>query len=287
MITTAAVATTDSMSWLQVIVLSIVQGLTEFLPVSSSGHLRIVSELFWGEDAGASFTAVVQLGTELAVLVFFAKDIWSIAVGWLKGWFNKEERGDHWRMGWMVIFGTLPIGIIGFLFQDYIRDALRNLWITATVLVLFSFVFIWAEKVGTKQREYKQLNMADALWMGFAQCLALIPGVSRSGGTVSAGLFRNLDREVATRFSFLLAIPAVLASGIFSLPDAFDPANGQAASAAQLGVGVVICFLLGYASIAWLLRFVAHHSFAWFAAYRIPVGLLLMVLLGTGVISAT
>ncbi|WP_051061017.1 undecaprenyl-diphosphate phosphatase [Corynebacterium ulceribovis] len=274
------------MSWLQVIVLSIVQGLTEFLPVSSSGHLRIVSQLFWGTDAGASFTAVVQLGTELAVLVFFAKDIWSIAVGWLKGLVNKAERGDHWRMGWMVIVGTLPIGIIGFLFQDYIRDALRNLWITATVLVLFSFVFIWAEKVGKKQRTYDKLNMADAIWMGFAQCLALIPGVSRSGGTVSAGLFRNLDREVATRFSFLLAIPAVLASGLFSLPDAFDPANGQAASAAQLGVGVVICFVLGYASIAWLLRFVAHHSFSWFAAYRIPAGLLVMLLLATGVISA-
>ncbi|RNE49728.1 undecaprenyl-diphosphate phosphatase [Corynebacterium alimapuense] len=272
------------MTWIQVIVLSIVQGLTEFLPVSSSGHLRIVSELFWGEDAGASFTAVVQLGTEFAVLVFFAKDIWQILTGWFRGLFNKELRGFHYRMGWMVIVGTIPVALVGFFARDIIRDGLRNLWITATVLVLFSFVFILAEKFGKKQRPTEDLKMKDAIVMGLAQCLALIPGVSRSGGTVSAGLFMNLDREVATRFSFLLAIPAVLASGLFSLPDAFDPQAGQAASALQLLAGTSITFVLGYASIAWLLKFVAHHSFAWFAAYRIPVGLLVMALLAFGVL---
>ena len=281
---TYAAAAADNMTWMQVIVLSIVQGLTEFLPVSSSGHLRIVSELFWGQDAGASFTAVVQLGTELAVLVFFAKEIWQILTGWFRGLFNKELRGFDYRMGWMVIVGTLPVAIIGFFGRDLIREGLRNLWITATVLVLFSFVFILAEKFGRKQRSFEELNMKDALVMGFAQCLALIPGVSRSGGTVSAGLFMNLDREVATRFSFLLAIPAVLASGLFSLPDAFAPQSGQAASALQLGVGTLITFVLGYLSIAWLLKFVAHHSFAWFAAYRIPVGLAVMALLVFGVL---
>lgn len=281
---TYAAAAADTMTWLQVIVLSIVQGLTEFLPVSSSGHLRIVSELFWGQDAGASFTAVVQLGTELAVLVFFAKEIWQILTGWFRGLFNKELRGFDYRMGWMVIVGTLPVGIIGFFGRDLIREGLRNLWITATVLVLFSFVFIIAEKFGKKQRSFDELTMKDAVVMGFAQCLALIPGVSRSGGTVSAGLFMNLDREVATRFSFLLAIPAVLASGLFSLPDAFAPQAGQAASAGQLVLGVIITFVLGYASIAWLLKFVAHHSFAWFAAYRIPAGLLVMALLAFGVL---
>ena len=281
---TYAAAAADNMTWMQVIVLSIVQGLTEFLPVSSSGHLRIVSELFWGQDAGASFTAVVQLGTELAVLVFFAKEIWQILTGWFRGLFNKELRGFDYRMGWMVIVGTLPVAIIGFFGRDLIREGLRNLWITATVLVLFSFVFIIAEKVGRKQRSFEELTMKDALVMGFAQCLALIPGVSRSGGTVSAGLFMNLDREVATRFSFLLAIPAVLASGLFSLPDAFAPQAGQAASAGQLVLGVIITFVLGYASIAWLLKFVAHHSFAWFAAYRIPAGLLVMALLAFGVL---
>ena len=280
----ASAATPDQMSWIQVIVLSVVQGLTEFLPVSSSGHLRIVSELFFGVDAGASFTAVVQLGTEFAVLVFFAKEIWQILTGWFRGLLNKEARGFDYRMGWMVIVGTLPVAIIGFFGKDLIREGLRNLWITATVLVLFSFVFILAEKMGRKERSFDELTMKDAIVMGFAQCLALIPGVSRSGGTVSAGLFMNLDREVATRFSFLLAIPAVLASGLFSLPDAFAPQAGQAASALQLGVGTLITFVLGYLSIAWLLKFVAHHSFSWFAAYRIPVGLLVMALLAFGVL---
>lgn len=271
------------MSWLQVIVLSIVQGLTEFLPVSSSGHLRIVSELFWGDDAGASFTAVIQLGTELAVLVYFAKDIWRILTAWFAGLFDKAKRGFDYRMGWMVIAGTIPVGIAGLLLKDLIRENFRNLWITATVLILFSLVFILAERRGKKSRGFEELTMKDAVLMGLWQCLALIPGVSRSGGTISGGLFLNLDREVATRFSFLLAIPAVLASGLFSLPDAFDPQAGQAASGMQLLVGSGIGFVVGYISIAWLLKFVSNHSFAWFAAYRIPLGVIVMILLGTGV----
>lgn len=270
------------MTWLQVLVLSVVQGLTEFLPVSSSGHLRIVSELFWGEDAGASFTAVIQLGTELAVLVYFAKDIWRILTAWLAGLFDKTKRGFDYRMGWMVIVGTIPVGVAGLLLKDLIRENFRNLWITATVLILFSFVFILAERMGKKTRGFDELTMKDAILMGLWQCLALIPGVSRSGGTISGGLFLNLDREVATRFSFLLAIPAVLASGLFSLPDAFDPQAGQAASGLQLLVGSGVAFVLGYISIAWLLKFVSNHSFAWFAAYRIPLGLAVMALLATG-----
>ena len=233
---TLAQSTTEmtDMSWVQVLVLSIVQGLTEFLPVSSSGHLRIVSELFWGQDAGASFTAVIQLGTELAVVVFFAKMIWQILTGWFKGWVDKESRGQDWKMGWFVIVGSIPIGVLGLAGKDLIRDALRNLWITAGMLILFSLVFIVAERVGKKNRGFDELTMKDAIIMGLCQCLALIPGVSRSGGTISGGLFLGLDREVATRFSFLLAIPAVLASGLFSLPDAFNPAAGQAASGMQL-----------------------------------------------------
>lgn len=274
----------SDMSWLQVIVLSVVQGLTEFLPVSSSGHLRIVSELFWGQDAGASFTAVIQLGTELAVVVYFAKLIWQILSGWFRGWVDKDSRGQDWKMGWMVIVGSIPIGIIGFFGKDLIRDALRNLWITAAMLVLFSFVFILAEKMGKKTRGFDELTMKDAIVMGLCQCLALIPGVSRSGGTISGGLFLGLDREVATRFSFLLAIPAVLASGLFSLGDAFGPTVGQSATGTQLLVGTGIAFVVGYAAIAWLLKFVANHSFSWFAAYRIPVGLFVMALLTFGVL---
>ena len=283
---TLAQSTTEmtDMSWVQVLVLSIVQGLTEFLPVSSSGHLRIVSELFWGQDAGASFTAVIQLGTELAVVVFFAKMIWQILTGWFKGWVDKESRGQDWKMGWFVIVGSIPIGVLGLAGKDLIRDALRNLWITAGMLILFSLVFIVAERVGKKNRGFDELTMKDAIIMGLCQCLALIPGVSRSGGTISGGLFLGLDREVATRFSFLLAIPAVLASGLFSLPDAFDPAAGQAASGMQLLVGTAVAFVVGYASIAWLLKFVSNHSFEWFAAYRIPVGILVMILLAVGVL---
>ena len=275
-------AATDAMSWLQVIVLSIVQGLTEFLPVSSSGHLRIVSELFWGQDAGASFTAVIQLGTEAAVLVYFAGMIWQILKGWFSGLFNKEKRGQDYRMGWMVIVGSIPIGILGVLGKDFIRDNLRNLWITAAMLILFSFVVIAAERTGKKERGFEELNMKDAIVMGLCQCLALVPGVSRSGGTISGGLFLGLDREVATRFSFLLAIPAVLASGLFSLGDAFGPTVGQSATGAQLLVGTLIAFAIGYASIAWLLKFVGNHSFEWFAAYRIPVGIIIMALIAFG-----
>ena len=189
-------------------------------------------------------------------------------------------------MGWMVIAGTIPVGLAGVLLKDLIRENFRNLWITATVLILFSLVFILAERRGKKTRGFEELTMKDAVVMGLWQCLALIPGVSRSGGTISGGLFLNLDREVATRFSFLLAIPAVLASGLFSLPDAFDPQAGQAASGLQLLVGSGIGFVVGYISIAWLLKFVSNHSFAWFAAYRIPLGLLVMALLGTGVMAA-
>ena len=276
-----------TMSWAQTIVLSIVQGLTEFLPVSSSGHLNIVSRICWGADAGASFTAVIQLGTELAVLVFFAKDIVRIIKAWFIGLFHKDRRDNlDYKMGWYVIVGTIPIGLIGFLAKDAIRDNLRSLWVTASVLVVFSFVFMAAEKWGSRKRDFDQLTMKDSIIMGCAQCLALIPGVSRSGGTISAGLFIGLKRSVATRYSFLLAIPAVLASGIFSLPDAFNPTHGQAATSSQLGVGVVIAFILGYISIAWLLKFVEKHSLNWFAGYRVIVGVIVLILLGTGVLTA-
>jgi undecaprenyl-diphosphatase len=291
--TVLAAPAEEGMSWLQVIVLSALQGVTEFLPVSSSGHLRIFSTWLFGADAGASFTAVVQLGTEAAVLVFFFKDIVRILAAWFRGVFNSGRRDDpDYRLGWYVIIGSLPIGIIGFLGKDLIRDAARNLWITAIVLIAFSFVFLLAEKYGRQDRpvharSLEGLSMKDAVIMGFAQCLALIPGVSRSGGTISAGLFLNMSREAAARFSFLLAIPAVLASGLFSLPDAFEPSVGQSATGIQLLVGSAIAFVLGYAAIAWLLRFLQNHSLAWFAGYRIILGLAVMGLLATGTIPAT
>ncbi|MGC5259083.1 undecaprenyl-diphosphate phosphatase [Gordonia sp. DT218] len=279
---------TDTMTWAQSIVLGALQGLTEFLPISSSGHLRIASEIMFGGDAGASFTAVTQLGTEAAVLVYFARDIARIVAAWFRGLTNEEERGLDYRIGWYVIFATIPIGVLGFLFKDQIRTSGRNLWLVATVLIVFAGVIWLAERYGRKERSMEQLTLRDGVVMGLAQCLALVPGVSRSGATASAGLFLGLEREAAFRFSFLLAIPAVTASGLFSLPDAFDPSGeGMEASGSQLLVATLIAFVIGYASIAWLLRFVSAHSMNWFGAYRVILGLTVMGLLAGGVISAT
>ena len=276
------------MTWTQSIVLGALQGLTEFLPISSSGHLRIASELMFGEDAGASFTAVTQLGTEAAVLVFFARDIVRIITAWFRGLRHADERNVDYRIGWYVIFATIPIGLIGFLFKDEIRTTGRNLWLVAIMLIVFAGVFWLAERYGQKQRNLEQLTLRDGLVMGGAQCLALIPGVSRSGATASAGLFLGLEREAAFRFSFLLAIPAVTASGLFSLPDAFNPSGeGMEASGPQLLVATLVAFVVGYAAIAWLLKFVSPHSMNWFGAYRIVLGVTLIILLSTGVVSAT
>jgi undecaprenyl-diphosphatase len=280
------------MSWWQVVVLAIVQGLTEFLPVSSSGHLAIVSRLFFADDAGASFTAVTQLGTELAVLVYFARDIWRIGKAWFRGLFAGRRPTAHrnadYRMGWYVIIGTIPICILGLLFKDEIRTGVRNLWVIATALVAFSAVIALAEWLGRQARHADQLNWRDAVVVGVAQTLALVPGVSRSGATISAGLFLGLDRELAARFGFLLAIPAVLASGLFSLPDAFHPVlEGMSATGPQLLVATVIAFVVGLAAVAWLLRFLVRHSMYWFVGYRVAAGAAVLILLATGVVSAT
>ncbi|WP_313673580.1 undecaprenyl-diphosphate phosphatase [Mycolicibacterium sp.] len=277
------------MSWLQVVVLSIVQGLTEFLPISSSGHLAIVSRVFFHGDAGASFTAVSQLGTEAAVLVYFARDIIRILRAWIDGLRVPAHRDNvDYRLGWFVIIGSIPIAVLGFLFKDIIRDEVRNLWVVATAMLVFSAVIAAAEYFSKQDRHAEQLTWKDGLIVGLAQCLALVPGVSRSGATISAGLIRGLDRPLAARFGFLLAIPAVFASGLFSLPDAFDPVSeGMAATGAQLAVSVVITFVIGYAAVAWLLRFLNNHAMYWFVGYRVILSLTLMALLATGVVSAT
>jgi undecaprenyl-diphosphatase len=277
------------MSWWQVIILAVVQGITEFLPVSSSGHLAIASRVFFADDAGASFTAVSQLGTELAVLLYFARDIWRIAMAWLNGLVVKAHRDNvDYRMGWYVIIGTIPICVLGLLFKDEIRTGVRNLWVVAIALVGFSAVIAAAEYFGRQTRHAEQLRWPDAVIVGLAQCLALVPGVSRSGATISAGLFLGLDRELAARFGFLLAIPAVFASGLFSLPDAFKPVSeGMSATGPQLAVAILIAFVVGLAAIAWLLRFLVRHRMYWFVAYRVVVGVAVMVLLGTRAVAAT
>ena len=277
------------MTWLQVLVLGLVQGLTEFLPISSSAHLRIVSELLFEEDAGASFTAVTQLGTEAAVLVYFARDISRLARAWVRGLTDAAaRRTDDYRIAWLVIIGTMPIGVLGYLLRDQVRTSARNLWLVATTLIVFALVLAAAERWGRQVRRVDQLTVRDGVLMGGAQALALIPGVSRSGATISAGLGLGLIREAATRYSFLLAIPAVVASGLFSIPDVFDRGGpGPQPTVAQMVVATLLAFVVGYAAIAWLLRWVAHHSVYLFVIYRLVLGGTLLALLATGTVSAT
>lgn len=277
------------MNWPQALILGLVQGLTEFLPISSSAHLRISSELLFNADAGASFTAVTQLGTEAAVLIYFAKDIWRLVRTWFQGLVDAGARRTvEYRIAWLVILGSLPIGVLGYVFRDDVRTSARNLWLISTVLVVFALVLAAAERWGAQRRQVNQLSLRDGIIMGGAQALALIPGVSRSGATISAGLSLGLSREAATRYSFLLAIPAVVASGVFSVPDVLDRGgSGLQPSVPQMVVATLVAFIVGYASIAWLLRWVAHHSVYVFAGYRVLLGVAVLAMLATGTISAT
>jgi undecaprenyl-diphosphatase len=268
-----------------VLVLGVVQGLTEFLPISSSAHLRIVSEVFFGRDAGAAFTAVTQLGTELAVIIYFAKDIGHLIAVWFRGFRVPMVRiTDDYKIAWLVIIGTIPIAVLGLLFEDQIQTVGRNLWLVATTLIVFGLLLGLAERIGRQQIELRKITPRDGILLGFAQAMALVPGVSRSGGTITAGLFLGLTRPAAVRLSFLLAIPAVVASGLFELPDVLTPGGP---SGLQMIVATAIAFVVGYAAIAWLLRYIEHHSVYLFVWYRLALGAVLFAALGAGWISAT
>jgi undecaprenyl-diphosphatase len=275
------------MNYFDAIILGIVEGLTEFLPISSTGHLTIAEKVLGlqvDDPAVTGFTAVIQMGAILAVILYFARDIASIVRTWVLGLFRAEYRGHRdFRMGWYVIIGTIPVGIVGLLLRDFIKNDLRSLWVVAIALIAWSAVMWAAERAATQDRSEKQLNLTDAIVIGLVQCMALVPGVSRSGATISAGLFRGLDRVTATRVSFFLSIPALLAAGLFELKDAL----GGDISLGVTIVGTVVAFVVAYATIAWLLRFVAHHPITWFIPYRVALGGLLLVLLATGVMSAT
>jgi undecaprenyl-diphosphatase len=265
-------------------VLGIVQGLTEFLPISSTGHVRIVSALFGWEDPGAAFTAVTQLGTLTAVLLYFRKDIATITFAWVRSLVQPEYRGNHdARMGWYVILGTIPVGVLGFAFRHQIKEQARDLRIIAAAMIGVALVLWAADRIGRRDKELRQLDVRDGLVYGLAQATALIPGVSRSGATISAGLFLGYTREAATRYSFLLSIPAVLASGLFELLDIGSDKNAQWGPTI---VATVIAGVVGYAVIAWLLRYVATHNFLPFVIYRLAVGVMLVVLLATGAVTA-
>jgi undecaprenyl-diphosphatase len=269
-------------SWFEAIVLGVIQGLTEFLPISSSAHLLVFAQIFGWADPGAAFTAVTQIGTEAAVLIFFRRELWRIARTWLRSLRQAELRSHiDARMGWYVIVGTLPIGILGFVFTEQIETVARNLYLVATTFIVFGVVLGLADRFGAKSKSVADLTWRDALIFGLGQALALIPGVSRSGASISTGLALGYDRETATRYSFLLAIPAVLASGFYEalkIGDETNPAWGQTILA------TAIAFVVGYATIAWLLRWVSTRSYQPFVIYRIGLGTAIFVLLAVGVL---
>lgn len=269
------------------LVLGVVEGLTEFLPVSSTGHLTIAEKALGlpiDDDGVTAFTAIIQNGAIAAVVVYFIRDIARIVGAWARGLVRPEIRGDFdYRFGWFVIWGSLPIMVIGFLARDVIAGSLRNLWVVAVALVAWSAVMVWAERRAKQVRGERTISLTDALVIGTVQAVALIPGISRSGATISAGLLRGLDRVAATRLSFFLAIPALVAAGLYELKDAVQ----ESVPAIPLVVGTAVSFVVAYASIAWLLRFVAGHPISLFAPYRVVVGAAVIVLLATGAMTAT
>ena len=270
---------------LKAIFLGILQGLTEFLPISSSAHLRIFPELFGWGDPGAAFTAVIQIGTELAVLIYFRKDIWRIGRMWLRSLFKPEFRGHiDARMGWFIIIGSLPIVVLGIALKDVIENDFRSLWIIGTTLIVLGIVLGIADRISANNKVIRDLTLRDAIFMGLAQAAALVPGVSRSGATISMGRFLGYEREAATRYAFLLAIPAVIGAGLFELKDIGGEANSYGWGPTI--VATVVSFIVGYAAIAWLLRYVSTKSYTPFVLYRVVLGAATLLLVATGVLMA-
>ncbi|RZU61415.1 undecaprenyl-diphosphatase [Zhihengliuella halotolerans] len=275
-------------SWIEAIILGLVQGLTEFLPISSSAHVRIVGEFLPNaQDPGAAFTAITQLGTEAAVILYFWNDIVRIIGTWSKSLIGKAPRNDpDARMGWLIIIGSLPIAILGLLLEDYIDTTFRSLWITATMLIVFGIILAFADTYGRQQRELKDLTYKHGIIYGLFQALALVPGVSRSGGTITGGLILGYTREAATRYAFLLAIPAVVASGLYKLAKSLgDPSLNGPYGMAETLVATGIAFVVGYAVVAWLLRYISTHNYRLFVWYRIALGIAIFLLLGFGIIN--
>jgi undecaprenyl-diphosphatase len=273
-----------TISWFEAIFLGVVQGLTEFLPISSSAHILVLSQLLGWQDPGAAFTAVTQIGTELAVIVFFWRDIVRIVRTWARSLVNRELRSDiDARMGWYIIIGTIPIAVLGLAFASQIETAARNLWLVAFTLIFFGLILGFADRIGSKIRTLSALNGRDGILLGFGQALALIPGVSRSGATISVGLLLGYTREAAARYAFLLAVPAVLASGLY---ETTKIGSDSSVTWGPTIVATVIAFFVGLAVIAWLLRWVSTRSYTPFVIYRIAAGALIIVLLTTGKLTA-
>lgn len=272
--------------------LGLIQGLTEFLPISSSAHLRITGEFLpSASDPGATFTAITQIGTELAVLIYFRRDIMRIASAWINRVLLRrasiEESAQDVRLGWLIILGSLPIVILGYLFQENIRNTFRSLWLIAIVMIIFGIILGIADRFGKSQRDISTLSSGHGSAYGFAQALALVPGVSRSGATIAMGRTLGYVRESALRYSFLLAVPAVIGSGFYELQGAISDGDSNAPYTLIETLGAtLVAFIVGYVVIAWLMKFIATRSFMPFIIYRIALGTLILILLATGVINA-
>ncbi len=277
------------MNILEAAFLGAVEGLTEFLPVSSTGHLTILEKLLGysiDDPDVTAFTAIIQSGAVLATIIYLREDIWRIITGWVRGLFNAQWR-DHldYKFGWAVILGSAPIAVIGLLFKDAIETTLRSLWFVGIALIVWSAVMWFADHAATQQRGEKDVTWKDTLIIGVTQCLALIPGVSRSGATMSAGLLRDLDRVTVTRLSFFLSIPALTAATILQVATKYDDISGGVGWPATI-TATVVSFIVAYFAVNWLLKFVAKHSYTVFIVYRVILGSIVLTLVGTGTIEA-
>ena len=273
------------MSVFEAIVLGITQGLTEFLPVSSTAHLRIVPAFAGWEDPGAAFTAVVQLGTMAAVVIYFRRDLLRIGQAWLRSLRDRRVRSTlDARLGWYILIGTIPIGIFGLIFKDQIESGARDLYLIGSALIVLGLLLLAAEETARHDRPLERITRRDGVLIGLAQALAVVPGVSRSGATITAGLFLGLDRPSAARFSFLLSVPAVVLSGLFEFASILDGSEDTEAGLGALAIATLMAFVVGYASIAWLLRYLTRHSTLVFVVYRVGLGVLVLVLTAAGAI---
>ncbi|MDL2362793.1 MAG: undecaprenyl-diphosphate phosphatase [Patescibacteria group bacterium] len=278
------------MNIFEAVFLGIIEGVTEFLPVSSTGHLTIAEKLLGfkiNDPDITAFTAIIQIGAVLATVVYFRKEIWDIITGWINGVTNKTSRTtQEYKLGWGIIIGSIPIAVIGLLFKDQVESTLRSLWYIGFALLLWSVVMYAADLYAKQFKHEKDITWKDTLLIGLAQCIALVPGVSRSGATMSAGLFRDFDRVTVTKLSFFLSIPALLAAGLLqSVTEASAISNGVGWGPTI--IATIVSFFVAYAAVAWLLKFVAKHTFKAFIVYRVALGIVILLLLATNTISAT
>ena len=271
------------------IILGVIEGITEFLPISSTGHLTIAEKILGysiSDSSITAFTAIIQSGAVLATVVYFWKDISRVLMAWMRGLFvNKYRKNSDYKYGWAIIIGSIPIAIVGILLKDEIETVLRSLWFVAIALILWSLVMWWADKKAKQNLHEEDITWRDTLAVGIAQCLALIPGVSRSGATMSAGLLRNFDRVAVTKLSFFLSIPALSAAGILQIISKHSAIGASVGWTATI-IATLISFVVAYISVAWLLKFVAKHDYSVFIWYRVIVGVLLLIALATNFISA-